>query len=91
MPAVDAASGRLLLDRPHRMVVSPDGHGGMLTALKHSGLLDVLRGRGIEHLFYFQVDNPLAAVCDPEFLGYHLLAGSEMSSLWSASGRRRSG
>ncbi len=80
MPAVDTASGRLLLDRPDRIAVSPDGHGGMLAALKRSGLLDALRGRGIEHLFYFQVDNPLVAVCDPEFLGYHLLSGSEMSS-----------
>jgi UDP-N-acetylglucosamine/UDP-N-acetylgalactosamine diphosphorylase len=52
----------------------------MLAALKRSGLLHALRGRGIEHLFYFQVDNPLVAVCDPEFLGYHLLSGSEMSS-----------
>jgi UDP-N-acetylglucosamine/UDP-N-acetylgalactosamine diphosphorylase len=80
MPAVDTASGRLLLDRPDQIVVSPDGHGGMLAALKRSGLLHALRGRGIEHLFYFQVDNPLVAVCDPEFLGYHLLSGSEMSS-----------
>jgi UDP-N-acetylglucosamine/UDP-N-acetylgalactosamine diphosphorylase len=80
MPAVDAAGGGLLLDRPYRIAVSPDGHGGMLAALKRSSLLDALRGRGIEHLFYFQVDNPLVAVCDPELLGYHLLAGSEMSS-----------
>jgi UDP-N-acetylglucosamine/UDP-N-acetylgalactosamine diphosphorylase len=80
MPAVDAAGGKLLLDQPDQIAVSPDGHGGMLAALKQSGLLDALRGRGIEHLFYFQVDNPLAAVCDPEFLGYHLLSGSEMSS-----------
>ena len=80
MPAVDAASGRLLLERPHQIAVSPDGHGGMLAAMKRTGLLDALRGRGIEHLFYFQVDNPLVAVCDPEFLGYHLLSGSEMSS-----------
>jgi UDP-N-acetylglucosamine/UDP-N-acetylgalactosamine diphosphorylase len=80
MPAIDAASGKLLLERPDQIAVSPDGHGGMLAALKRSGLLDVLRGRGIEHLFYFQVDNPLVAVCQPEFLGYHLLSGSEMSS-----------
>jgi UDP-N-acetylglucosamine/UDP-N-acetylgalactosamine diphosphorylase len=80
MPAVDAASGKLLLDRPHQLAVSPDGHGGMVAALKRSGLLEALCGRGIEQLFYFQVDNPLVAVCDPEFLGYHLLSGSEMSS-----------
>jgi UDP-N-acetylglucosamine/UDP-N-acetylgalactosamine diphosphorylase len=36
--------------------------------------------RGVRHLFYFQVDNPLVRVCDPEFLGYHLLSGSELTS-----------
>jgi len=39
-----------------------------------------MQRRSIRHLFYFQVDNPLVDVCWPEFLGYHLLAGSEFSS-----------
>ncbi|HWC90928.1 MAG TPA: UTP--glucose-1-phosphate uridylyltransferase, partial [Pirellulales bacterium] len=30
MPAVDAESGRLLLDSPGSLALSPDGHGGML-------------------------------------------------------------
>ncbi len=37
--------------------------------------------RGLRHVCYFQVDNPLVPACDPEFLGYHLLAQSEMSTL----------
>jgi UDP-N-acetylglucosamine/UDP-N-acetylgalactosamine diphosphorylase len=81
MPAVDAESGRLLLDSPGSLALSPDGHGGMLAALARSGGLSDLAARGIEQLFYFQVDNPLAPVCDPDFLGYHLLAGSELSTL----------
>lgn len=80
MPAVDAATGKVLLDQPDRLALSPDGHGGMLAAFKQSGVLDELRSRGIKYLFYFQVDNPLVAICDPEFLGYHLLSGSELSS-----------
>ena len=36
--------------------------------------------QGIEHLFYFQVDNPLVNIADPEFMGHHLLAGSELTS-----------
>ena len=36
--------------------------------------------RGIRHLFYFQVDNPLVDIGDPEFLGYYLLSGSEMAT-----------
>jgi UDP-N-acetylglucosamine/UDP-N-acetylgalactosamine diphosphorylase len=36
-----------------------------------------MQRRGLQHLFYFQVDNPLATVCDAEFIGYHALAKSE--------------
>lgn len=80
MPAVDAQSGKILLEAADRIALSPDGHGGMLAAICRSGLLDRLRERGVEHLFYFQVDNPLVDIAAPEFLGYHLLGGAEMSS-----------
>ena len=36
--------------------------------------------RGIEFLYYHQVDNPAAIVCDPAFIGLHALHGSEMST-----------
>jgi len=81
MPAVDAATGRVLLESPCRVALSPDGHGGMLSALARSGGLEDMDRRGLQHLFYFQVDNPLAPIGDPEFLGYHLLSRSEMSTL----------
>ncbi len=77
MPAVDAQTGRLLLAERGRLFASPDGHGGLVRALARSGSLADMRRRGIRHLSYFQVDNPLAAVCDPEFIGYHVLARSE--------------
>ncbi len=80
MPAVDEQTGRLLLAASGQLALSPDGHGGMLAALDGSGQLDDIRRRGLRQLFYFQVDNPLVGVCDAEFLGYHLLAGSEMST-----------
>ncbi|MCE9548394.1 MAG: UTP--glucose-1-phosphate uridylyltransferase [Planctomycetia bacterium] len=77
LPAVDAATGRLLLAAPGHLALSPDGHGGLLAALKHSGSLADMQKRGIKHLFYFQVDNPLVPICDPEMIGSHLLAQSE--------------
>jgi UDP-N-acetylglucosamine/UDP-N-acetylgalactosamine diphosphorylase len=80
MPALDLATGKLLLEAPDRLFLSPDGHGGALTALNKSGLLDQLRRRSIRHLFYFQVDNPLVKVADPIFLGRHLAQRSEASS-----------
>jgi UDP-N-acetylglucosamine/UDP-N-acetylgalactosamine diphosphorylase len=80
MPALDLATGRLLLESSGRLFLSPDGHGGTLTALAKSGLLERLRKRGIRHLFYFQVDNPLIKVADPIFLGRHRTQRSEASS-----------
>jgi UDP-N-acetylglucosamine/UDP-N-acetylgalactosamine diphosphorylase len=79
MPAF-AMDGRLLLAERDSLALSPDGHGGSLRALKVSGALDDMRRRGVEHLSYFQVDNPLVHVIDPLFLGLHDLTGSEMSS-----------
>lgn len=80
MPALDLETGRLLLEKPGVLFASPNGHGGTLTALADSGLLDELRQRGIRTLFYFQVDNPLVKVADPVFLGQHRAAGAEASS-----------
>jgi UDP-N-acetylglucosamine/UDP-N-acetylgalactosamine diphosphorylase len=79
MPAVDAGTGRVLLAGKGKLSDSPDGHGGMLSSLASSGLLDDMRRRGIEFLYYHQVDNPLARVCDPEFLGFHALRDADVS------------
>ncbi len=80
MPALDRATGRLLLEAPGRLFLSPNGHGGTLTALADSGLLEKLRNQGIRHIFYFQVDNPLVKVADPAFLGHHLRTRAEVSA-----------
>ncbi len=79
LPAMDS-SGRLLLEAPGKLFLSPNGHGGSLLALKTSGALKEMVDRGIEQIFYFQVDNPLAVIADPVFLGHHDLAGAEMST-----------
>jgi energy-coupling factor transporter ATP-binding protein EcfA2 len=76
----DAGTGRLLMSAKDQLALSPDGHGGTLAALVRSGALDDIERRGVRHLFYFQVDNPLVDVCAAEFIGYHLLAESEMST-----------
>jgi UDP-N-acetylglucosamine/UDP-N-acetylgalactosamine diphosphorylase len=79
MPAVDFA-GKILLEAPGRLALSPDGHGGSLRALVRNGMIDVMRDQGVDTLSYFQVDNPLVKCVDPEFIGFHLETGSEMST-----------
>jgi len=80
MPAFDMATGEMLLAEKDSLALSPDGHGGSLRALDKSGALADMKKRGIEHLSYFQVDNPLVHCIDPLFIGLHDLTGSEMSS-----------
>jgi UDP-N-acetylglucosamine/UDP-N-acetylgalactosamine diphosphorylase len=80
MPALDLETGRLLLETPSSLFLSPNGHGGVLLALRDSGALAQLRELGIRHVFYFQVDNPLVRVADPLFLGHHVARRAEASS-----------
>ena len=41
MPAVDAHTGKLLLAEKDSLAIAPDGHGGMLAALRKSGALQL--------------------------------------------------
>lgn len=83
MPSFEMGSGRVLLAEKDEPATNPDGHGGSLRALHASGALDDMRRRGVEHISYFQVDNPIVKVVDPVFLGLHAAApdsSGEMSS-----------
>ncbi|MEP3480156.1 MAG: UDPGP type 1 family protein [Fuerstiella sp.] len=80
MPAVDASTGKLLLKTKSSLCLSPDGHGGLVTALKESGLLGEMKTAGIQHFFYHQVDNPTAILCDPELIGLHHEQQSELTT-----------
>ncbi|MCI0737488.1 MAG: UDPGP type 1 family protein [Gemmataceae bacterium] len=80
MPALDLETGRLLMETKGSLFLSPDGHGGTLTGLADSGLLDALDRRGIQNIFYFQVDNPLVNLADTGFLGRHLEHNAYISS-----------
>jgi UDP-N-acetylglucosamine/UDP-N-acetylgalactosamine diphosphorylase len=79
MPVLDKASGKILLAAKDEIATSPNGHGGVIDALERSGSLDDMQGRGIRHVYYFQVDNPLAKVADAVFLGQHIAGAAEMS------------
>ncbi len=86
MPAVDAATGKLLLAEKGCLFLSPDGHGGTIAALATfkrncEGAIDHMKRRGVEHLYYLQVDNPMVPIGDAELVGYHLGTNSELTSV----------
>lgn len=79
MPAFDH-EGKLLLAGKGSLALSPNGHGGTLTALRDAGCLEQMQADGVEYLSYVQVDNPLVHTLDPLFIGLHIVTGSEISS-----------
>jgi UDP-N-acetylglucosamine/UDP-N-acetylgalactosamine diphosphorylase len=77
-PAVDE-QGRLLMNAPDHVVMTPNGNGGLFDALRDRGAFDHMHSCGVDTISYIQVDNPLAASCDPLFVGFHLLRRSDYS------------
>ncbi|MAJ61442.1 MAG: hypothetical protein CBC48_16720 [bacterium TMED88] len=71
--------GNLILEGCDRVAESPNGHGGSLVALVESGALDDMARRGIDRIFYYQVDNPLIRMADPLLLGLQEIQGAEMA------------
>ncbi|RKX96535.1 MAG: UDPGP type 1 family protein [Spirochaetes bacterium] len=78
-PAIDHY-GKLILKEKYRLFMSPNGHGGIFSAMRKAGIYDWFDQLGIKEIFYFQVDNVMVKVCDPVFIGYHIENKCEMSS-----------
>jgi UDP-N-acetylglucosamine/UDP-N-acetylgalactosamine diphosphorylase len=71
--------GKIILDQPGHIFMSPDGHGGTISALEKNGCLADMQKRGISTVFYFQVDNPMVEIADPAFIGLHISKKSDFS------------
>jgi UDP-N-acetylglucosamine/UDP-N-acetylgalactosamine diphosphorylase len=83
LPSLDARTGKLLLAQKGSVAMNPDGHGGSIGALAASGAIEDMTARGIEHISYVQVDNPLVKVLDPVFVGLHAAAPDSSAEISS--------
>lgn len=62
--------GTLALKSSCHLNFAANGNGGVFTSLKSHHLLDEMKSIGCEFVFLFGVDNALAKVCDPSFIGF---------------------
>lgn len=74
LPCTDF-NGKLLLESPSSLSMSPNGNGGWYTSMNNCGILDDVRARGLEWINVFSVDNVLQQIADPVFIGATLDSG----------------
>jgi len=79
-PALDK-HGNFFWRSRGELATFPDGTGGIYAALRQARLFEQMQQAGVEVLNYIQVDNPLAPILDPGFLGRHQLEGADYSAL----------
>ena len=68
-------NGKLLMESPSSLCLSPNGNGGWYTSMQNCGILEDVRRRKLEWLNVFSVDNVLQQIADPVFIGATLDSG----------------
>ncbi|KAF6254097.1 nucleotide-diphospho-sugar transferase [Scenedesmus sp. NREL 46B-D3] len=61
--------GQVIMQTRSKVAKAPDGNGGLYRALQSSGALAKMQGSGLEALDVYCVDNILARLADPEYIG----------------------
>lgn len=73
-PSVDF-HGKLYMETPDSLSLSPNGNGGWFYSMAVTGVLNDVKTRGVEWLNIFAVDNVLQRIADPVFVGATLDSG----------------
>ena len=73
-PSVDC-NGKLYMEAPDSLSLSPNGNGGWFYSMAVTGVLKNVKARGVEWLNIFAVDNVLQRIADPVFVGATLDSG----------------
>ncbi|MBQ8828253.1 MAG: NADP-dependent isocitrate dehydrogenase [Clostridia bacterium] len=79
IPVIDM-KGKLLLESKCEVLRSPDGNGGLFSAIVSSGALADMDKRGVSWVFICGIDNCLVNMADPLFVGYTAKAGVPASA-----------
>ncbi|CAI5446349.1 unnamed protein product [Caenorhabditis angaria] len=77
IPAYDE-NGDFLLATKHSLVASPNGNGGVYSAL--APFLPKLKAKGIKYFHVYCVDNILCKVADPHFIGFAALNNADVAT-----------
>lgn len=80
LPCFSADGSKILLESPGKICESPDGNGGLYRGIYTLKLLEDFEKHNIKHIHMYCVDNCLAKVADPVFIGWSALNQYQLST-----------
>ena len=73
-------NGDILLAKPYRVHEVSNGNGDIFESLLKNGLIKNMKNRGINWIFISGIDNILADISDPMFLGLTVINNTQIGS-----------
>jgi len=79
IPVIDE-NGKLMIGEDYLIKKAGNGNGGIYKALEKNGILKEFENNGIEWIFISGVDNILAQMIDPDFIGLNYVQKTDIAS-----------
>ncbi len=79
MPLV-LENGQIAMKSNYELNLAANGNGGVFSSLSSNKLIDKMKNDGNKWVFLYGVDNVLAKVADPTFVGFTIESNVEVSS-----------
>jgi len=72
--------GSIALKSQYEINLAANGNGGVFSSLNSNDLLDEMTSDGVKWVFLYGVDNAIARVADPTFIGFAINSGQSIAS-----------
>ncbi|WP_240841218.1 UDPGP type 1 family protein [Acidaminobacter sp. JC074] len=73
-------NGQIAMKSSHEINLAANGNGGVFSSLHSNGLLEEMQSNGVKYVYLYGVDNAIAKIADPVFVGFTIDSGLDVAS-----------